>query len=153
MSTQQNKIVVREGLYIFEPWIFGQICRTRHKFPPVGTDLKAMLEAVGCFHTTHYSYPPACQVDCYSSQSSQLGKTVDGFSPPEAYIAPFGTMKTSQQGVSFQDDTSLFSPCPVTKLCGVINNRVLLLNFGRQLRAMTRACIALGVSGTSLTNI
>lgn len=68
---------------------------------------------------------------CCSKQSPDLRKTTDAFSPQVTYIALSGTMKTSsQQGGSFQVNSSSISLGPATKVCCVLSNGVLLSSYG-----------------------
>lgn len=61
----------------------------------------------------------------HGSRGSQIGKTIDDFSPSAACKVPASTMKTHHQGRSFQFSYSFISLCPAAKVCAVFNNRVL----------------------------
>lgn len=71
-----------------------------------------------------------------------MGKTTDVFfSPSEACITSFGTIKASQQGGTFLGSPSFISLFLVSKVCGLFNNRILGSVYCGQLKAMTIAVL------------
>jgi hypothetical protein len=87
-----------------------------------------------------------------SLQESQVGETVDDFPSPAGCRAPSSTLKASQQEKKLPYRINLISSCPVTKVCGILSNRILPSRPGVQSRAVPGACIVLGVLRKSLTN-
>lgn len=75
---------------------------------------------------------------------------VDCFLPLVACMVPYGTMKISPQGESFQLSSD-WTPGPFLK-CSVFNNRGLNTNYLGQPKAVAVACNVLGVPCTILTS-
>lgn len=59
-------------------------------------------------------------------QAHSCGKPWMTLFLPEACTEPSSTIRASQHGGIFWVSTILVSPCPVTNVCAVLNNRVLL---------------------------
>lgn len=85
----------------------------------------------------HHGHFVLASQDC-CNQGSQLRKIGDDNSPPMACTAPSGTMKSGQQGGSFQMRSSFISPCSATKACAVFSNRASPSSFGWQPTAVER---------------
>lgn len=66
------------------------------------------------------------------------------------YIALSSTMKALQQHGDFLVSTDLFSPFPVTKVCGALSNMVFPSPSDGEPIGMTMAYLVLWVSGTHL---
>lgn len=77
-------------------------------------------KAVGESHNLHVTSSPmgmSCHASHYcSSQGSQLGTSVDDFSPSGLHTAPSATRKASQPGRSFLINTNLIFPCLVNNV-------------------------------------
>lgn len=66
-------------------------------------------------------------------------------------LAPFHTIKASQQGECFLVHSRWISLCPVTKVYGIFNNKTFSSAYSNQSRAMTDVWIIFASTGTSLT--
>ena len=83
---------------------------------------------------------------------SVLAKNMDVFSFPVACITPSDTMKGSQWEGDFHVSSGLISLCPADKAHCVFSNKILLLSYDGQPRAMAITCDILGAPGNSLNN-
>lgn len=117
--------------------ILGQICSTRHMFPPEEEASSTIYKVVAYLHNICAIFTPlntSCYIGNYCAlQGSKFRKIVDNASAslPSVvnYIVPSGTMKASQLVVFFLVITNLISSWSVTKVCSIFSNSDMLLVF------------------------
>lgn len=94
-----------------------------------------------------------CAGHCCGSEVLQLSTTIDCFFPWAACIAPSANNKASPRGGGFQISSSLVPPSTISKVCGVLSNRILLPSRSqRPPRATAMALIVWGVSWVQMTH-